>query len=350
MIGKHIKKKLNLRDRYYNVNKNTSLGGVSKLNIKNKKKAQYFLNSQRTYTLHKRRVKKIQTKPVIVNGPNAQYQSDIIDMKKHSKYNDNYKYILNIIDVFTKYGYSIPMKTKSSRETAESFEQVLKHNKPETLQVDRDKAYLGKSFQEMLKRYKIKMFHSNTHLKSSVVERWNQTLLNTIYKSFTAKNTQTWYKILPTIVKTYNNTIHSTTKFKPKDINRENYELAWINTHSKPIKSKSPKYKIGDIVRISRYKNVFAKGYRPNFSEELFIIDIVNKGKPPTYILKDLNGAKIQGQFYEQELAKYNYKGEQEPFIIDSILKEKGNKYFVSWKGYNSDFNSWVLKSAVQKI
>ena len=350
MKAKNKKNKLNLHDRYYNVNKNTSLGGVSKLNIKNKKKAQYFLNSQRTYTLHKRRVKKIQTKPVIVNGPNAQFQSDIIDMKKHSKYNDNYKYILNVIDVFTKYGYSIPMKTKSSRETAESFEQVLKHNQPKTLQVDRDKAYLGKPFQDMLKKYEIKMFHTNTHLKSSIVERWNQTLLNTIYKSFTAKNTRTWYKILPTIVKTYNNTVHSTTKFKPKDINMENYELAWINTHSKTIKLKPAKYKKGDIVRISRYKNVFAKGYDTNFSEELFIIDRVNKAKPITYMLKDLNGVEIEGQFYEQELAKYNHKGEQEPFIIDSILKEKGNKYFVSWKGYNTDFNSWVLKSDVKKL
>ena len=297
-----------------------------------------------------KKLHKYKTKPVIVSGPNDQFQSDIVDLKKFANHNNGYKYILNIIDVFSKYGYSIPMKTKTSFETAQAFEKILtKSNTPKKLQVDRDKAYLGSPFKNMLKKHNIKMFHTNTHLKASVVERQNRTLLEKIFKMFTAKNTKTWFNALKTIVKTYNNTVHRTTKFKPREIDYSNAENVWLNINQ-PIQSKEPKFKKGDIVRISRNKKTFEKGYLTNFSEELFKIKKQKNGRPNTYILEDLNNEIIEGQFYEPELVKYNYKGQKEPFIIDSILKEKGNKYFVKWRGYNNNFNSCIPKSYIKKI
>ena len=349
---KTIRKNKLLFDKYYNIKKPSALGGVSKLGIKNLKKANNFLHSQRVYTLHKRRINKFQTKPVIVRGPYRQYQSDIIDLKKYAKFNNGFRYILNIIDVFSKYGYAIPMKTKTANETSAAFEKILtKKNIPKTLQVDRDKAFLGHPFLNMLKKHKIKIFHTNTKLKASIIERFNRTLLDKIFKMFTARNTYTWFNVLNTIVNTYNKTVHSTTKFKPQDVNHKNAEEIWINTHfrRKPLPEKSPKFKTGDIVRISRDKDKFEKGYLTNFSEELFKVKKKQSGKPNTYQLEDLKGAIIEGQFYEPELVKYNFKNEKEPFIIDAVLKEKGNRLFVSWKGYGKEFDSWIPKSYVKK-
>ena len=249
------------------------------------KKATNFLHSQRVYTLHKRRINKFQTKPVIVRGPYRQYQSDIIDLKKYAKFNNGFRYILNIIDVFSKYGYAIPMKTKTANETSAAFEKILtKKNIPKTLQVDRDKAFLGYPFLNMLKKHKIKMFHTNTKLKASIIERFNRTLLDKIFKMFTARNTNTWFNVLNTIVNTYNKTVHSTTKFKPQDVNHKNAEEIWINTHyrRKLLPEKPPKFKTGEIVRISRDKDKFEKGYLTNFSEELFK---VKKNKQENQIL-----------------------------------------------------------------
>ena len=342
-----------LHQKYYDIRKPSAFGGVSKLGVRNRKQAEDFLNSQRTYTLHRRKINKFQTRAVIVRGPNIQFQSDIIDLKKYAASNDGFRYILNTIDTFSKFAYATPMRTKTSTETAEAFERILnKKNTPKLLQVDRDKAFLGNPFLTMLKKHKIKLFHTNTKLKASIIERFNRTLLDKIFKMFTARNTQTWFNVLKKIVGTYNRTIHRTTKFRPIDVNNENAEEIWINTHyrRKLIPEKNPKFKVNDVVRISRDKDRFEKGYLTNFSEELFRIKKKHPGTPNTYQLGDLNGATIEGQFYEPELVKYNFDSEKEPFIIDQVLQKKGGKLFVSWKGYGKEFNSWIPKSYLKVI
>ena len=101
---------------------------------------------------------------------------------------------------------------------------------------------------------------------------------------------------------------------------------------------KDPKFNVGDHVRISIYKNVFAKGYAPNWSEEIFIVDKVKYTVPWTYEINDLNGEKTIGSFYEKELQKTDQKG----FRIEKVIKRKGNKLYVKWKGYGNSFNSWI--------
>ena len=103
---------------------------------------------------------------------------------------------------------------------------------------------------------------------------------------------------------------------------------------------KDPKLKIGDQVRISKHKNIFAKGYMPNWSEEIFIISKIKNTVPWTYVINDLNGEEIIGTFYEKELQKTN----QKKFRIEKVLKKKGDKLYVKWKGYDNSFNSWIDK------
>ena len=111
----------------------------------------------------------------------------------------------------------------------------------------------------------------------------------------------------------------------------------------KGVNDKNPKFKVGDYVRISKYKNIFARGYMPNWSEEIFIIKKIKNTVPWTYVLNDLNGEEIIGTFYENELQKTN----QKEFKIEKVLKKKIDKLYVKWKGYDNSFNSWIDKKDI---
>ena len=143
---------------------------------------------------------------------------------------------------------------------------------------------------------------------------------------------------LDDIVNEYKNTYHNTIKIKPIDVKDSTY----INT-DKEINNKDPKFKVSDRVRISKYKNIFAKGCTPNWSEEVFVIQKVKNTVPWTYIINDLNGEEIIGTFYQKELQKTN----QEEFRIEKVIKRKGNKIYVKWKGYDNSFNSWIDKASL---
>ena len=131
------------------------------------------------------------------------------------------------------------------------------------------------------------------------------------------------------IVGEYNNTYHRTIKMKLVDVKDNTYI-----DFKKEVNDKDPKFKVGDHVRISKYKNIFAKGYTPNWSEEVFVVSKIKNTVPWTYVINDLNGEEITGTFYEKELQKTN----QKEFRIEKVIKRKGNKLYVKWKGYNNSF------------
>ena len=108
---------------------------------------------------------------------------------------------------------------------------------------------------------------------------------------------------------------------------------------------KNPKFKVGDHVRISKYKNIFANGYAPNWSEEIFVIKKIKNTVPLTYLISDLNREEIIGSFYGKEFQKSN----QKQFRIENVIKKKGNKLYVKWKGYPDSFNSWIDKKDLIK-
>ena len=137
------------------------------------------------------------------------------------------------------------------------------------------------------------------------------------------------------IVGEYNNTYHRTIKMKPTDVKDNTYI-----DFKKEVNDKDPKFKVGDYVRISKYKNIFAKGYKPNWSEEVFVVSKIKNTVPWTYIINDLKGEEIIGTFYENELQKTN----QQEFRIEKVIKKKGDKLYVKWKGYDNSFNSWIDK------
>ena len=114
---------------------------------------------------------------------------------------------------------------------------------------------------------------------------------------------------------------------------------------SKEINDKDPKFKVGDHVRITKYKNIFAKGYTPSWSEVVFVIREVKNTVPQTCAVNDINGDKINEKCYEKELQKTN----QQEFRIEKVIKEKGDKFYVKWKGYDSLFISCIDKKDLIK-
>ena len=140
---------------------------------------------------------------------------------------------------------------------------------------------------------------------------------------------------LDDIVGEYNDTYHGTIKMKPTDVKDNTYI-----DFQKEVNDKDPKFNVGDHVKISKYKNIFAKGYTPNWSEQVFAVSKTKNTVPWTYFVNDLNDEEIIGTLYEKELQKIN----QKEFRIEKAIKRKGNKLYVKWKGYNDSFNSWIDK------
>ena len=140
---------------------------------------------------------------------------------------------------------------------------------------------------------------------------------------------------LDDIVDEYNNKYHRTIKMKPIDVKDNTYI-----DFDKKVNDKDRKSKVGDHVRISKYKNIFAKGYTLIWSEEVFVISKIKNTVPWTYIINDLNGEEITGTFYGKELQKTN----QKEFRIEKVIKRKGDKLYVKWKGYDNSLNSWIDK------
>ena len=166
--------------------------------------------------------------------------------------------------------------------------------------------------------------------------RFIRTLKNKTFKHMTAIQHNIYFDVLDDIFDKYNNTIHRTIKIKPIEVTNDYY----AEYNEDPSNKKNPKFKVADNVRISKYKNIFAKGYIPNWSEEVFIINKTKNAVPLTYSISRLNGEETSGSFYEKKLQKTN----QKKIRIEKRLKRKGDKLYVKWKGYNNTFNSWINK------
>ena len=263
-------------------------------------------------------------------------------MQLLSKFNKVIMYLLCVIDLFSKNAFVVPLKDKKGISIVNAFQSILNKSKrkPNKIWVDKCSEFYNASFKKWLQDNDIIMYSTNNEGKSVVVERFIRTLKSKIYKYMTSISKNVYIDKLNVIVNKYNNTYHTTIKMKPIDVKDNTY----INT-DKEINYKDPKFKVGDYVRISKYKNIFAKGYMPNWSEEVFVVDKIKNTVPWTYLINDLNGEEITGTFYENELQKTN----QKEFRTEKVIKRKGDKLYVKWKGYDNSFNSSINKNDIIK-
>ena len=302
--------------------------------------------------LHKPRKINFSRRRVISNHIDHIWGCDLITMIKYSKQNKNYKYILTVIDFFSKYSWCYPLKSKKSEEIINSFKDIFKKSKrkPKLIQSDEGTEFTNNLTQTFFKDNNINWYHTfNRDIKCSICERYNKTILNKIYKNFTLNNNTIWINDLDKLVKEYNNSYHRSIKMKPIDASKKSNEnMVRNNLYNFKITNKKPKFSIGDKVRVSLIKNTFEKSYTSNWSEEIFIIDNIKTSNVHYYFLKNLKEEKIDGMFYQEELLKTNMK-ENDLYIIEKIIRKNKNKYLVKWRNYSDDFNSWVDKNDIIK-
>ena len=292
--------------------------------------------------LHKSIIRKFNKRKVYSSFKDNIWGADLADMQLLNKFNKGIEYLLCVIDLFSEYAFVVPLKDKKGISIANAFQSVINKSKrkPNKIWVDKGSEFYNASFKKWLQDNDLVMYSTNNEGKSVVAERFIRTLKSKIYKYMTSISKNVYIDKLNATVNKYNNTYHTTIKMKPIDVKDNTY----INTN-KEINYKDPKFKVGDYVRISKYKNIFAKGSMPNWSEEVFVVDKIKNTVPWTYVINDLNVEEITGTFYENELQKTN----QKEFRIEKVIKGKGDKLYVKWKGYDNSFNSWINKNDIIK-
>ena len=299
--------------------------------------------------LNKPSINKFPRQKVIVNNINEIHSTDLVDMSQYSKMNKGYKYIFTNIDVFSKIAYAFPLKSKKIQDIKPCFEKIFENNKPKYIWSDKEPAFLSKEMQKFFKDNNVKIYHTNSHLKAVVIERFNRSLRELMMNEFVKNNNTIWYNILPKLIKIYNNRYHNTIKMAPIKVNKSNEKHIKENIYTYNKTIKNPKFKINDLVRISlKRRDPFDKpSGNIKWSEELFKIHSIKKSNVITYKIKDLNDEIIKGVFYERELQKT--KNTSQVYIIEKIIRKNKDKYLVKWRGYSDDFNSYVDKDDIIK-
>jgi transposase InsO family protein len=286
---------------------------------------------------------------VILKDIDDLWQADLIDMQALSNVNSGYKYIFVIIDCFSKYAWAFPLKQKTKEIVSTVFKTFLaKGRLPKNLQTDMGKEFYNNVFSKIIKKYNINHYSTYSTKKASIVERFIRTFKNKLYKEFNLKGNYKWADgTLDCKIYEYNHTFHRTIGAPPATINHDNketisqrYAKAQIE-QSKKI-SKCKRFHVGDFVRISKYKGCFEKGYTPNWSTEIFKITKVQDTNPTTYLLEDSRSRPILGAFYEHEIRKTLHP---EVYLVEKVLRSKGNKVYVKWLGLPSSENSWIEKT-----
>ncbi|KAJ8914713.1 hypothetical protein NQ315_017423 [Exocentrus adspersus] len=279
--------------------------------------------------LHKPTSINFKRRRTIIKGLNDLIQADLIDLISYSKENNGYKFI-----------WTESLINKSAQEVANAVNKILQRSKKilKNLQTNMGKELYNTNFNKLMKTYKINHYSVHSSKKASIVKRSIRTTKNMLWGAFSLGGEYKWIHILDDIVDKYNNTVHSTTRMKPIKITARNERSLLKSTHLK-IANKITKFKVGDHVRISKYREAFEKGCTPNWSSEIFIIRKIKLSNPTTYLLQDEAGKEITGGFYELELQKVKHP---DAHLVEKVLRKKGNKVFVKRLGYNDKHNSWI--------
>ena len=226
-------------------------------------------NQQLAEELHKPIIRKFEKRKVHAAFNDNIWNADLADMQLLSRYNKGIRFLLCVIDIFSKYAWVVPLKDRKGISIVKAFQSILKQSnrKPNKIWVDKGSEFYNASFKIWVQDNDIVMYSTHNEGKSVVAESFIRTLKSKNYKYMTSISKNVYFDKLDDIVDEYNNTYHTTIKMKPTDVKDNTY----INT-SKKNENKDPKFEVGDHVRISKYKNIFGKGYMPNWSEEVFVI------------------------------------------------------------------------------
>lgn len=281
---------------------------------------------------------------VIVRGYDDLWQADLVEMRQYSRFNRCHHYILTVIDVLSKHAWAIPLKSKSGKEVADAMTKIIRDDArcPTNMQTDRGKEFYNTEVQKLIKKHRINHYSTYSVMKASIVERFNRTLKNEMWKLFTLRGTYRWIDVLQSLVAKYNMRKHRTIGMCPADVTPEIAEKLLTKVYSNVKIAAHGRFKVGDYVRVSKFKTVFDKGYTPNWTTEIFTIVKVQVTNPVTYLLKDSSGNSVAGGFYEHELHSVT---NPDVYLVEKVLRRKGDQIYVKWLGLDNSHNSWIKKN-----
>ena len=231
--------------------------------------------------------------------------ADLADRQLISKFIKGFRFLLCAIGIYSKYGWVVPLKDKKGIKTTSVFQKVLdkSNRKPNKIWVDKGSEFYNKSMKSWLQDNDIEIHLTHNERKSVLAERFIRTFTNKIYKSMTSVSINLYIDKLDDIVNKYKNKYHRTIKMNTVDVKSSKYIYFGIKNNDK-----DPKFKVGDHVNITKYKNIFEKGYPLNWSEEAFVIKKVENTVPWTYVISDRNGGEIFKMFCKPKNSKKQIK------------------------------------------
>jgi Integrase core domain len=286
----------------------SSVDKLVKASKQSKARVSQFLTTQDSYTLHKPVRKRFPRNPYTVTNIDDLWEADLVDVNSYSKHNKGVKFLLNVIDTFSKYVWSVPLKNKTATVVANALEKIFKKSKrtPVTLQSDAGLEFNNKIVRSQLQRLGIK-YHTtrNDLIKAAIVERYNRTQRSRMEKYFTANKTFNYLDILAALTQGYNDSKHSSTGMAPSKVTKSDVLEIWkrMQTRNSKIVRGKVKFHVGQHVRIAKSKDIFKKGYKQTFTSEIFkVTKVLVRTPQPVYEIEDVKGEPILGQFYNYEL------------------------------------------------
>ena len=326
-------KKNIIKKVYFDLSSPSAFAGVEKVYLEahkrnskiSRKDVIEYLQTEPTYSIYRPARKKFKRLATIPSGFNSEWQCDLCDFLTLYKNNDGYRYLLVAIDVLSRKINAVPTYSKSPRDMILAFDKLFQKAKvkPHKIYSDRGLEFQSKAMLEYFEANRIQKYAIySDDIHAGVVERANRTIKERLYRYFNQNKTHRWVDVIDKIVEGINNTPNRTTGVEPNSVNYKNAEQLRRTVYGpnpwEPGKAK-PKYDVGDIVRISKHKGKFAKGYHPNYTLENFRIKEVYETKPPHYKVEDLNkpSEEITGKIYEPEILK----------VYSANLQQGGQKY-----------------------
>ena len=321
-----------------------------------------WIQKQESYSRNKGAKRNFQRGRVIVAGIDDQFDADLASLSFYSDDNDGYKYLLVVIDIFSRYGWVEPLKDKTAVEIVNAFDKILSEGRiPQRLRTDAAKDFTSERFQNYVKSKNITHFVTHSEKQANYVERFIKTLKSKIYRYMIEKNTPRYIDVLPEIVESYNRTWHSGIRSEPINVTKKNenqlwWQMYWPRDPYDPTKKKKKvKYlfNVGDRVRTTYIRRPFQREYDSRWTGEIFKISrrFIRQGQP-IYRVVDWYDRELKGTFYENELQKVE-ASDEDIFKIEKVIKYKGRgknkEALVHWLGWPKKFDSWIPASDIIK-
>lgn len=357
-----------LKDIYFNPGHAAAFSSPQQLHryIQKEGKFQLSLNvikrwmqSQEVYTTNRKITRRIARRRVIVPHIDYMWDLDTANFRKLSKYNKGYGYFILAIDIMSRFVWTCAIKSTTGMEVSKALKEIFHQKRtPLKARTDQGTEFSNKPVKAIFKSHSIDHFVTQNEVKANYAERAIQTVKSKLMRYMRSKQTYKWVDVLHDVTQGYNNSYHRSIHKSPAQFNKKDETTMWQksvdNLSGFPKKQIHYRFKIGDVVRISKLRHAFHRYYSEHWTNEFFVI----KGRSlkqsiPAYTLTDYAGESVSGIFYEAELQKI-VVAEDTVYNIEKILKRRKRnnvkEVFVRWWGWPKKFDSWIQQSEVKKF